>query len=271
MADAEFTPDDLEHVVAWYTDIEDEEHRMTRIAHTRLESLRTKDIIIRVLPDTAGGLRILDVGGAAGHYAGWLAAAGHRVDLIDPVPRHVAAAQQLPGVSAALGDARALQAPDDSYDLVLLLGPLYHLSTRADRVAALAEAGRVGKPGAPVLAAAIGRYCATGEFMLSGKYAPPVTGTLNHLIATGENVDSGGFPLGHAHTAAELCSEGSAAGLLDGEALGVEGPWAYALDYVPAERLETCLEQAVVAAGTLERDPRAIDLSAHLLLSATAP
>ncbi|MEV4333334.1 class I SAM-dependent methyltransferase [Streptomyces sp. NPDC049597] len=62
------------------------------------------------------------------------------------------------GASAELGDARALTAAGSTYDVVLLLGPLYHLLDREDRLKALAEAGRVVRPGGLVAAATIGRY-----------------------------------------------------------------------------------------------------------------
>ena len=60
--------------------------------------------------------------------------------------------------SATLGDARKLAFPDRSADAVLLLGPLYHLTERADRLAALREARRVLRPGGVVFAAAISRF-----------------------------------------------------------------------------------------------------------------
>src|SRR5207253_5707878 len=64
---------------------------------------------------------------------------------------HVQAARALAdeglSVRAELGDARQLDIADESFDAVLLLGPLYHLTDRGDRVRALREAGRVAKPG----------------------------------------------------------------------------------------------------------------------------
>lgn len=47
---------------------------------------------------------------------------------------------------------------DDSFDAVLLMGPLYHLLNEAERKQALAEVYRVAKPGGPVFAAFIARY-----------------------------------------------------------------------------------------------------------------
>ncbi len=61
-------------------------------------------------------------------------------------------------IDSAIGDARALDLPDASVDAVLLLGPIYHLPTPADRVAALVEAGRVVRPGGPIFAVAISRW-----------------------------------------------------------------------------------------------------------------
>jgi SAM-dependent methyltransferase len=62
----------------------------------------------------------------------------------------------LDGLHTAVRDARDLDLDDASVDAVLLLGPLYHLRRRADRIRALTEARRVVRPGGPVFAAAAG-------------------------------------------------------------------------------------------------------------------
>lgn len=113
---------------------------------------------------------MLDVGGASGVYATWLTEQGHRVLLVDPVPRHVATARAK-GVEAVVGDARALDEPDNSHDVVLLLGPLYHLIDRAERVRALAEARRVTR--GLVIAAAISRWSSLWEGLLRGLVDAP--------------------------------------------------------------------------------------------------
>jgi len=126
-----------------------------------LERARTQELILRHLPPPPG--TILDVGGAAGAYALWLAERGYAVHLVDPVPLHVRQAEEASRArsagrlaSARVGDARSLGFTDASTEAVLLLGPLYHLIDRADRLRALAEARRVLKLSGLVFAAACG-------------------------------------------------------------------------------------------------------------------
>ena len=128
-----------------------------------LERVRTQDVLARHLPKAPA--RILDVGGAAGVHALWLARQGYEVHLSDPVARHVEQAKEasrtqakLPIASCTVGDARKIEHKDASSDSVLLLGPLYHLTERADRLKALREAHRVLRDGGRVFAAAISRF-----------------------------------------------------------------------------------------------------------------
>lgn len=139
----------------------------------RLEFWRTQDVLRRLMP--AAPARVLDVGGGSGIHAEWLARDGYEVDLLDPVPLHVEQAARLPGVTARPGDARALPADDASYDVVLLLGPLYHLPERPDRVRALAEAYRVVRPGGLVVAATINRFAGLHDVLREERYFTPCT------------------------------------------------------------------------------------------------
>ncbi len=83
-----------------------------------LEFARTREILCRFLPGPPG--RVLDVGGAAGIHAAWLARDGYQVHLVDPMKLHVeqalstAAAQPSTPFTAAVGDARALEEGDAS-------------------------------------------------------------------------------------------------------------------------------------------------------------
>ena len=140
---------DIDRRIVEYYNRGHENDRLT--ARPSLELIRTKVLLERFLP--APPARVLEVGGASGVYSGWLAGLGHDVELVDPVPLHVEQASARGGFTARLGDARALPQPDDSFDAVLLLGPMYHLTDRAERVLAFTEAARVTRPGGLVLAA----------------------------------------------------------------------------------------------------------------------
>jgi ubiquinone/menaquinone biosynthesis C-methylase UbiE len=140
-------PDPLdEEVLAYYArGLEDE--RLIQNAEGVLERVRTEELLERFLPPPPNV--VLDVGGGTGHYAVWLAERGYEVHFSDPVPlhieqaRHRSSAATRPLASISLSDARSLGIADSYASAVLLLGPLYHLTTRADRLAALREAGRV--------------------------------------------------------------------------------------------------------------------------------
>lgn len=128
----------------------------------RLEALRTKEIIDKFL--TKQALNILDVGGGAGFYSFWLTELGHNVSLVDLSPKNIELADeyakqhQLSLQTCEIGDATYLNFPDDQFDIVLLLGPLYHLTEENERIKALSEAKRVLKSGGILLAAVISRY-----------------------------------------------------------------------------------------------------------------
>lgn len=249
-----------------------EQGRLQR-EHNRLEFWRTRDVLRRLLGPAP--LRVLDVGGGAGVHAEWLAADGHEVDLLDPVPLHVEQASALPGVRAALGDARALEAADGSYDAVLLLGPLYHLTEHADRLRALAEARRVCRPGGAVVAATINRYAGLHDQLRIGRYFEPGPRAATDACAAtgllGGTADNPLFTTAWFHHPADVLDEFAAAGLPDARQYGLEGAvWLMGdvntwLD--DPERRDTVL----TALRTTESEPSLLGISGHLLTAATAP
>jgi SAM-dependent methyltransferase len=139
--------------------------------------------------------RVLDVGGASGVYASWLSGRGYQVHLIDPVPLHRERAMADGRFSVAPGDARGLAEDDGSYDAVLLLGPLYHLTGRTDRIRALAEARRVTRPGGIVAAAVISRYASTFDGFFRGFVDKPgFPAMMTEDLKTGQHRNPGSEP-----------------------------------------------------------------------------
>lgn len=236
----------------------------------RLEFIRTWDVLTRVLPVPPAS--ILDVGGAMGVYAGPLAVAGHTVRVVDPVPEHVAAAGALPGVSAAVGDARALAEPDASADAVLMLGPLYHLLERADRLAAWREALRVVRPGGVVVAAVISRLAPLFGGLVDDYFAHPAYGELVDRALRDGVHDSDGdrfFTRAYFHRPGEAAVEAVEAGLTGVREVAVEGPMWLAGDNLAniladAERTAHLLDRMRI----VESDPDIFGASSHLLVIA---
>ncbi|WP_410566622.1 class I SAM-dependent methyltransferase [Amycolatopsis sp. cmx-4-61] len=239
-----------------------ERTRLIRTPHGRLEYLRTQELLRRFLPARA---RVLDVGGGTGVHAGWLAADGHDVHLVDVVADHVSQAATLPGVTAEVGDARRLGVPDGAFDVVLLLGPLYHLVDGADRARALSEARRALRPGGVLAAAGISRYLSLLETGAGGTLTASRVAPVREVISTGAYDGHAGFVATHWHTAGELREEVGAAGFSQVEVFGVEGPAWPALDAAGLGRFGDLVDSALRAARIVERDPRVVETSAHLL------
>jgi len=242
-----------------------------------LEEARTRELILRRLPDAP--LRILDVGGAAGRYALWLAERGHEVHLLDPVPLHVeqarraSAAAPRPLAGAALGDARALGWADASADAVLLLGPLYHLPERGDRLAALREARRVLEPGGLLFAAAISRFASLLEWLTGAKLADAEfrriafddAGHGRHSNDTGR---PDLFTTSFFHRPEELREEATEAGLSVLDLLPVEGPGAQVRGFAEAWAQPALREGILEAVRLVEREPGLLGMSPHVLVIA---
>ncbi len=91
--------------------------------------------------------KILDVGAGTGKYSVSLANEGYDVTAIELIKHNLMTlkAKKSP-VKAYLGNATNLSMfGDNSFDMVLLFGPLYHLISKEDKINALTEAKRVVK------------------------------------------------------------------------------------------------------------------------------
>ena len=125
---------------------------------------------------------VLDIGAGTGAYSIPLAEEGYDVTAVELVKHNLGILKQKTDkVRAYQGNALRLKKfEDESFDVVLLFGPMYHLSEREDKIKALSEAARVCKKGGHVLVAYfMNDYCVIRYAFMEG-----------HI---GEILDEGGF------------------------------------------------------------------------------
>ena len=117
------------------------------------------------------GMRILEIGAATGRYSHHLAQQGYQVDAIELVEHNIDKFKEntQPGenVTITQGNAKDLSSfDDDTYDITLLLGPMYHLFKEEEKLQALSEAIRVTKKGGIVFVAYCGNDATILQFCL---------------------------------------------------------------------------------------------------------
>jgi ubiquinone/menaquinone biosynthesis C-methylase UbiE len=237
-----------------------------------LELARTQELILRHLPKPPQV--VLDVGGAAGIYSAWLGSLGYETHLIDPVASHVEQARAHSTIrSASTGDARKLVHADDSVDAVLLLGPLYHLTERSDRLAALREARRVLRLGGLLFAAAISRYASLLHSLFQGFVDEPrFTPILDRDLRDGQHRnptdDLNFFTTAFFHKPDELTREIEEAGFAPIDLVGVEGP-AWLAPVFDARWADPARRQRMLElVRSVEHESALLGVSQHLLLIA---
>jgi len=263
----------LNDIVRHYNDAN--EASRLRQGWFQLEQARTQELILRHLPPAPA--TVIDAGGGAGVYACWLASRGYEVHLIDPVAKHVeqarVASKQQPAhplASAEVGDARHLPQPEASADAVLLLGPLYHLVERPDRIACLREAHRVLCPGGLVWGAAISHFASLFDSLSNGFFDDPAFAPiLARDLEEGQHRNSTGNPMyftdAFFHRPGELSRDFLAAGFQVVELAAIEGPGWLARDFDrlwndPAQR-----ERLLAAVRKVEREPSVLGASSHIM------
>jgi SAM-dependent methyltransferase len=250
----------------------DEERDRLALGIGRVEFCRTVEIVRRTLPPP--GAVIADVGGGPGRYTDWLVDSGYDVIHRDLVAHHVEQVRHRHDsrVDSAIGDARALDLADDSVDAVLLLGPLYHLENRYDRLEALSEARRVVRPGGMVYAAGISRWAPRLHGMLVQRVHvqyPVMSEMIDHMEQSGvmPPLHDASFN-GYAHTPDELREEVLASNLVLESLVGVECV-AFALSDVD-DRMNDPQERALLldVLRAVESVPELLGVGPHLLATA---
>ncbi len=250
-----------------------------------IEFERTKEILLERLPKPPAV--IYDVGGAYGEYTWWLASLGYEVHLFDLSATNIRMSRELaaeyPGVrlkAAEVCDARRVPRPDRSADAILLMGPLYSIPEKEERLLALRECNRLLRDGGVLFSAALTPYSVLipriVHYRVEGTNKcrqlddPAVMGTVARALRDGcyENPwrsIATGLGTSHLHTAKELREELALGGFGTESVHGVMGgAWL-------APRLDELLADAETKAVLLETvrmidtHEEIIGLSGHML------
>jgi ubiquinone/menaquinone biosynthesis C-methylase UbiE len=265
-------PNPLTDALAHYEQV-DEDSRLQQ-GWGPLELERTRELIARALKPAPAV--ILDVGGGSGIYSAWLASLGYEVHLVDPVPKHIDQArrrssrQQQAIASMSIGDARLLETKDTSVDTVLLLGPLYHLIERQDRIRSLNEALRVLRPGGLVFAVAISHFASLLDSLRHGFFADPLFAPiLERDLTDGQHRNPTGNPLyfttAFFHRPGELARELIAAGFHLESVAAIEGPGWLAHDFDDLWTDLALRARLLDSIRKVEREPSILGASPHIM------
>ena len=152
----------FEALTNYYSCYDEESRLLSR--HGSVEYFTTMRYVEKYLKP---GMRILEIGAATGRYSHALARAGYRVDAVELVQHNIDLFVQntQPGENVTIRQGNAMDLgffEKDTFDITLLLGPMYHLFTVEEQKKALAEAIRVTKPGGVIFAA----YCGNDATMV---------------------------------------------------------------------------------------------------------
>lgn len=167
-----------EYLEQYYANYDEEGRLLTRYGRVEFET--TMRYIRRYLEE---GMRILEIGAGTGRYSHTLARMGYTVDAVELVAHNIelfrANTEAGERVTVTQGSACDLASfADDTYDVTLLLGPMYHLFTEAEKQAALSEAIRVTKPRGVIFVA----YCMADATILQAGF---IKGQVHALIEKG--------------------------------------------------------------------------------------
>jgi ubiquinone/menaquinone biosynthesis C-methylase UbiE len=267
-------------ILSHYADY-DEQSRLSTGRSGTLEFLRSQELISRHIPSPPQ--KVLDVGGGPGLYALWLAGLGYEVHLIDPVQKHVFqamdASRNRPGnplASINIGDARSLTQEDESVEIVLLMGPLYHLTERSDRIIALREALRVLRPGGLIFVTAVCRFAPLMNGFTNGMIDDPYfVEILRNELVDGQHRNPRGVPdyftTSFMHTPDELKAEVTESGFDLTDLVLIQGPGWLANDLesrlANPERRVLLLELI----RAVEHEPAMMGVSQHLMAIGRKP
>lgn len=240
-----------------------------------LELARTKELVARFFPPPPAV--VFDIGGGPGVYSRWLAREGYEVHLVDAMPLHIEEARRAsaaqpasPVATLEVGDARALAWPDACADGVLLHGPLYHLTARQERLAAIRESARILRPGGVLLAVAITSHASTlvglvNWWLHDAGYFEMCRRELTEGLHLQPPNWPSLFTTAYFHRPGELEAELGETGLRHETTLAVQGPGWLVPEFEKKWQDEQARETILRIVRLMEADAGALGMSPHLM------
>lgn len=252
------------------------EYEWNRLERHRTEFAVTMRVLEEHLPKPP--VSVLDVGGGPGRYSIALAGRGHRVTLLDlsanllAVARERAAEARVSLDDYVHGNALDLTGFErERFDAVLLMGPLYHLLTPADRRRAVRQAARVLRPGGLLFGSFISRYAPLRD---AAKYEPEWLvqhpEKVAQLLKKGALTSSEGFTDAHFAHPTEVRPLLRAAGLSVLEVVACEGVVSMIEEKIN-EATGEVWDAWVELNHRLGKDPSVHGAAEHLLAVARKP
>lgn len=200
-------------------------------AYGRLEEEHIRRVLLKNIPYKTS--IVFDIGGGTGHYSRWLAESGYQVHYSDVVPKHVQLFNErhrgLEGiVTSSVQDARNLSYDDCCADIVILNGPLYHLTEKDNRIKALRESKRILRRGGKLLAVTIGRlaglqYALSSGMIFDDDYYSMVATEVATGIRKNKSSKLSTFDIAYFHTVQEINTEMRESGFSVLSTLGLVG------------------------------------------------
>lgn len=180
----------MNKIEQWYDEKYDEWERLKK---HKVEF----DITKRYLDEYIRGenLNIFDIGGGPGRYAMYLAEKGHKVSLLDLSKRNIEVAKEKSTERGIMlenyihGNALELDKYEPKYDVVLLMGPLYHLIDGKDRRACIKGALKLLKPNGIIVASFISNYAPLQDYL---KNLYPIDSVDELLVFLEDGISPGG-------------------------------------------------------------------------------
>lgn len=246
-----------------------------RLSEYSLEKLRTQELLKRFISQKSS--KILDIGGGTGVYSFWLSEQGHEVHLVDIVPLHIQQAKEFSQkqdrqlASITIGDACSLDFDNNSFDYVLLLGPLYHLVEKEKRLKALQEAKRVLKSEGIIFCVGITKFAS----MMDGFYEnliedPKFIKIMNQDLENSQHSNLTNnpwyFTTAYFHHPQELKNEVESSGFSILGQYGIESFGSYVPEISEKLKNEEYRKLLLKTIGKVESEITLLGMSSHVMV-----